>query len=339
MKKLILPGLLLLVLFPWGLVAQTSCSEQLRVAQRRYDEGLLDDIPKLISSCLENGFSKEEKMNAYKLLIQTYLYSDATAMADETMVAFLRDFPEYKIANNDPKEFILLHKSYRTEPIMNIEFSAGGSLSLPQVNEFYGVESLNQETAAYDPLIGVNIGVNYNDKLYKEFDICLGLSLNYLRYGYSNATFVYTETWATFSDIRIGIPISSRYNFKFLGIKNYAFAGVEPTYLISTSVDFTRTLPGGSDPYTGTLNFMDMRNKIDVYPFFGIGSFFRIGTLNFRADARVKFATINHTNNTLRYSKPEIIDKYYYIDDNILVHQVSLSVSYIFSIYKPKKLE
>jgi hypothetical protein len=87
MKKLILPGLLLLVLFPWGLVAQTSCSEQLRVAQRRYDEGLLDDIPKLISSCLENGFSKEEKMNAYKLLIQTYLYSDATAMADETMVA------------------------------------------------------------------------------------------------------------------------------------------------------------------------------------------------------------------------------------------------------------
>lgn len=338
MKKLLLCGLLLLVMHPIGLWGQTNCSEQLRVAQRRYDEGLLDDIPKLLSTCLENGFSKEEKMNAYKLLIQTYLYSDATVKADETMVKFLKEFPEYKIANNDPREFVILHRSYRTEPIMNIELVGGGSYCFTHVREFYGIENLSNETAGYNGLAGFNVGVNYIDRLYKDFDFCAGLSFNFQRFGYSNTVFNHTEVWATFKEMYIGVPLSSRYNFKVRGIKGFAFLGIEPSYRLSTSVDFSRILPDGADPITGTLAFDDMRKKFDINPFLGVGGSFNIGTAKFKASAQFRLATISATTNDLRYSKPDLIDKFYYIDDDILTHQVSLSVAYIISVYKPKKL-
>lgn len=338
MKKRILSGLLLLVLFPFGLLAQTTCSEQLRVAQRRYDEGLLDDIPKLLSGCLENGFSKEEKMNAYKLLIQTYLYSDATAMADQTMVAFLRDFPEYKIAGNDPKEFVLLHKSYRTEPIMNIELVGGGNFSSPQVREYFGVESLSNETADYEALFGFNVGVNYVDRLYQDFDFSAGVLFRFQKYGYTNAVYSHSEVWATFTEMQIGAPVSARYNFKVFGVRGHAFLGVEPCYRLSTSVDFSRILSGGADPITGTVSLNEMRKKFDINPILGVGGFFNIGSAKFKANAKLRFATISSTTNELRYSRPDLIEKFYYIDDNILVHELSVSVAYIISVYNPKKI-
>jgi hypothetical protein len=338
MKKLILCALLLLVLYPFGLLAQTSCSEQLRVAQRRFDEGLLDDIPKLLSGCLESGFSKEEKMNAYKLLIQTYLYSDATAMADQTMVAFLRDFPEYKIANNDPKEFVLLHKSYRTEPIMNIELVGGGNLSLPKVKEFFGVENLSNETANYEALFGFNVGANYVDKLYREFDFSAGVLFRFQKYGYTNNVYSHTELWATFTELQIGVPISARYNFKVYGVRGHAFLGVESCYRLSTSVDFSRIISGGADPISGTVSLNEMRKKFDINPILGVGGFFNIGSAKFKANAKLRFATISATTNELRYSRPDLVEKFYYIDDNIFVHELSLSVAYIISIYNPKKI-
>jgi hypothetical protein len=338
MKKLILCALLLLVLYPFGLGAQTSCSEQLRVAQRRYDEGLLDDIPKLLSGCLENGFSKEEKKNAYKLLIQTYLYSDETVKADETMVAFLKEFPEYKIAINDPKEFVLLHKSYRTEPIMNIELVGGGNISLPKVSEYFGVENLSNETANYEALFGVNVGANYVDRLYQDFDFSAGVLFRFQKYGYTNNVYSHTEVLATFTELQIGVPISARYNFKVYGVRGQVFLGVEPSYRLSTSVDFSRIVSGVPDPFTGTVSLNEMRKKFDINPILGVGGFFNIGSAKFKANAKLRFATISATTNELRYSRPDLVEKFYYIDDNILVHELSLSVAYIISIYNPKKI-
>lgn len=327
-----------LVLLPWGLSAQSSCSDQLRNALRKFDEGLLDDIPTLLSRCLEKGFTNEEKMSAYKLLIQTYLYSDSKSLADQYMIRFLKDFPEYQLDANDTKEFVLLHKSFRTHPIFNIELFVNGTYSLPAVLEYYGVENIETGKPAYESRVGLTIGANYTDNINKDFDIVLGASVSYARYGYENSPFNHTTTSVSFTNLSVGIPMGARYNFIAFKMNYYAIAGIEPSLLISSSGDFTRSLPGGGDPLTGSVDLMGIRRKFDVSPFIGLGSQFKIGTAKFRTDLRLRFATIGASNNALQYSSPELTDKFYYIDDRLLVNQVIVSINYIFSVYKPIKL-
>jgi hypothetical protein len=221
-----------IVLTGLNLLAQNTCTEQLRLAQRRYDGGLLDEIPNIIEPCLKSGFTKEEKATAYKLLIQTYLFSDKTNEADQVMLLFLKDFPEYAIAPNDHKEFITLYRSYRTEPIMKIESSIGTNFSLITVREFYGPEDLNTTSPKYSSNIGVNAEFNYIDKLFGDFDGSFGLSINYLRIGYSNTPFEHTTVLATYANLYIGMPLAMRYNIDLMGLNMFAKAGFEPAYLL-----------------------------------------------------------------------------------------------------------
>ena len=95
--------------------AQDDCSVLLRRAQKYYDDGVIEEVPALLTSCLEDGFTKEEKVDAYKLLILCSIYEDNIDQADDQMLAFLKANPEYEINQSvDAAEFIHFFKSYKT---------------------------------------------------------------------------------------------------------------------------------------------------------------------------------------------------------------------------------
>ena len=52
--------------------AQGDCSIVLREAQDTYDAGNLDAVLEMIYPCLESGFNKNEKIQAYKLIALTF---------------------------------------------------------------------------------------------------------------------------------------------------------------------------------------------------------------------------------------------------------------------------
>jgi hypothetical protein len=333
--------LTLLIVATWlgSLFAQGNCSEQLRQAERRYDEGLLDDIPQMIKPCLNSGFTKEEKVNAYKLLIQTHLFSDDKQTADEEMYQFLKEFPEYAIASTDPKEFVNLYRTYRTDPILKIEASVGANLSMPSVKEYYGVESLNSSTPEYSSNAGVNVEVNYLGPLFGDFDGSFGFSFIFSRIGYWSEPYDFTSIAATYNDIYIGLPLALKYNKRLMGLDFFAKGGFEPIYLISSTINFTRELSLGQDPITGTENITQYQKRFDIRPLLSVGMHYNIGNAQLMLTAGVKFGTIMPTNRDKRYDYEDLYDKYYFIADDFFVHQTFISLSYIFSIYNPKKLK
>ncbi len=107
--------------------AQT-CAERLTAAQTAYDEGrihdLVDQFQQTWGSCLnENNleFTKEERVQAYRLLTLTYLQLDEPEKADEYMLLMLGTDPEYLLNPSvDPTEFINLYRTFRTDPIFRI---------------------------------------------------------------------------------------------------------------------------------------------------------------------------------------------------------------------------
>ena len=319
--------------------AQNTCTDQLRLTQRSFDDGLLDDIPQLLSDCMKNGFTKEEKTNAYKLLIQTYLFSENYQKADEVMIKFLSEFPSYSIAANDPKEFINLHSTYRTKPIFKLDLKAGVTFCSPTTVENFGVGDIVTNHPTYKSKIGYTFEVNYINFLYKNFDYSIGTSITLTNIAYANNPYDYTAISGTFKNNYIGLPLALRYNARFKGINFFTKAGIEPQYLIKSSIELTRTdnIPG-KEPITGIENLISSHRRFEIRPLIAIGAIFKIGKDQLMFTAGYKFSTQSQVNPQERYSNLTLINKYYFIEDDLLLNQSYISVSYIRPIYKPKKI-
>lgn len=322
------------------LQAQNTCTDQLKVAQRRFDDGLLDDIPQLLSNCMKNGFTSEEKKNAYKLLIQTYLFSENQEKADEVMLQFLREFPSYSIAINDPKEFINLYSTYRTKPIFKVEVKGGISFCMPKIIQLYGTGDITTIKPTYKAKVGYNVEANYVNKLYKNLDYSIGASFLISNFDYTNKPNDYSTVTGTFNNSYIGLPIAVRYNYIFKGVNLFAKLGIEPVYLIKSSVSLTRkdNVVGRQEPFTGSVDLLSSHKKIDVRPLLAVGV-----SLNFLGGwlnpaVGFKFSTLVQVSSQKRYSNPTVMDKYFFTEDDLLLNQSYISISYIRPIYQPKKI-
>jgi hypothetical protein len=335
MKHFLLIGITLLAWLS-SINAQVNCSEQLIQAQRRFDEGLLDDIPQLLESCLISGFTKEERLNAQKLLVLTYLFRDDAQNADDEMLRFLRGFPEYSITSSDPKEFVNLYNTYRTDPILRIEPFMGLNYSMPFVFEHFGVGDLNQNVPEYSSGFGLSAGANYTDRLNEKLDWSFGLAVHYSGVDYFYQVFDYTFINGRYTEIYAGLPASVRYYFS----KRNTFikAGIETSFLLSSKNNLSRGFNTGDDDIVGTLNLTGYHRKVDIRPVLGIGFSPKFGNVKLLVDAGFRMATIAPVKKDLRYSNEEAFEKFFFIEDKWVFNHFYLNVSYVFSVYKPVKL-
>lgn len=344
MKKL---GIIIFVfiLAVSNLSAQQNCSENLRTAERYFDEGLLDEIPDLLSKCIKNGFSKEEKLDAYKLMVQTYIYNDEYEKADVLMLEFLGVFPEYEVTESDSREFADLHKTYQTEPVFQFEVSGGANFTNIFINEYFGLHDLSNQTVTYSSNPGIYFRFSYQDRIFDLFDISGGLSFSQVNYSYVldyNGIYnEFTTLSGDFTNMYVGLPISLSYVYPIFNLYPYVKAGFETTYLFSSKVDFTRTFTEGAyDDFFKNINLNEYRKDFDIRPFLEIGVGYKIGKSIIKLSTGVKTGTINPVFADKHYQLQQELDNYrlYYEDDHILPFQYYVTFSYVFSIYKPIKI-
>ncbi|MCF8347100.1 MAG: hypothetical protein K9G38_07800 [Bacteroidales bacterium] len=322
-----------------SLMAQNTCTEQLTQAQRSFDDGLLDDIPLMLENCMEDGFTKEEKTNAYKLLIQTYLFNEAPQKADEVMMQFLNEFPSYSIAVNDPKEFINLYSTYRTDPIFKIEVRAGTVFTTPIVTQYFGPSDVTTINPDYQVRPGFNVEANFINTLIGDFDYSAGISFTVLRLEYLDLPYDYSTVEATLNHFYLGIPLAIRYNYDIGPLTLYATSGIEPVYLLSSTGSITRTDDIiGEEPIPGTEIFTDAHRMMDVRPFLSLGTNIDLGRDQLKVTIGYKFTIFNQLNPAAYYSDINHGSKYFYFEDDMLLHHGHVSLSYIRPIYQPKKI-
>ena len=146
-----------LPLFP--VYSQEDCSTKIQEAQRYYDQGMIDEIPSMLAPCMADGFNRTQKIEAYKLIIMSYLFDENQFEAEKTMLEFLKKYPEYEIMPNDPVEFVYLFESYRTASVFSFGLSGGLNFTDPRIIEPFTTQDMRVATLKNTHETGISGGI------------------------------------------------------------------------------------------------------------------------------------------------------------------------------------
>lgn len=329
--------------------ARTVCSQNLIDAQALFAAGKLNQVEAKLQGCLadkKGGFTKDERIQAFKLLSVTYTYLEEYAKADEAVLNLLRTENEYTVNPEiDPTEFIRLYQKFRTYPIFQVGIH--GSLAIPNFTFGYTYENSGMETNAgeFKWNIGFSAGLDFEIPLRtidERFILCPSVIYSNLSYTETLSPQTGANTIGTVSgtevESRVGVPVLGRYNFRNRAGQKYipfVEGGGVVSYLISAEFTQPSGLIANNFVQPAPIDFKVNRNMLNYGAVIGGGVMTDIpmGIIELRLDYCYN---INQTNiiqplnnsaiNTL-ISEPQFH-----------MHNITLSIGYMRKIYKPKKM-
>jgi hypothetical protein len=335
---------LLLFLFPLTARAQDNCSKTLQEAKNLYDLGMIDEIPKMLAPCMQEGFTRLERIEAYKLLILAYLFDDDQFDAEKTMLEFLKKYPEYEIMPNDPVEFIHLFETYRTTSEFSVGVIAGLNLTNPRIIEPFSM--LNGATAelSNQTLSGYQFGLGAGRYVSERMMINIELQLAQHRYSFTDKDTITKQDLNRLNESytfeeklnKISLPVTVIYEINDGKLLYFLRAGASVNYVLSAS-----GLPSGINgklTIPGEITDMKIyRNAFYFNAIAGIGMHYKIPKGFLSLDLRYNYGINNLVKSDKRYENTYLYSQFKYLDDDFSLHTFSLSLGYFFSFYNPKK--
>ncbi len=324
--------------------AQVDCAINLKKAQKLYSQGVIEEIPNLLNSCLEKGFNTEDKIQAYKLLILTYLYDDKKDDAEATMLKFLKTSPEYKINPAiDPAEFIFLFNSYNTKPIFSIGFTAGINYSFPYITELFGPNNVIKNQGKYKSSgMGFQFGPKLVYHISDKYDIGTQIVYTQSKFEFTSSLSDFSKTSLLETQNRIEIPVTGYYKFDFTEkIKPYVLSGLSYSNIIDASYKPLRQYTGNShtDLSGSDFSLSNFRRKNNFAVIIGAGTRYKIPTGNLFFNIKYSIVLLNQVNPDNRLSDFDFISRYFYYDNNFKINNLTISVGYLYSIFNHKKIK
>lgn len=340
---------LLLVIVPELVSAQKNeskdCDEALNEARRFYQLGQIEKVPRTLESCMEKGFSKEQKSDAYELLVLTYQYDNQPAEAEETYIDLLKHDPEYTInEKNTPNELLRLYKTYHAPPVYSIGFLGGLNLAFGQRIQSYSLSNSDEKPfSEYDnDGLGFQVGLTVKRYISKKFELNLDLIYNNIRYertlsqlGFANI--IYKEDQKIFK-----FPLTATYDFEMGKFSPYVRLGGGLSYLFNSEATLEReypqtsNLPGVTGP---PINILGQRNNINFFSTAGVGLKFKIPRGIIVLDARHNWYFLQQNRPSKRYENNVLVYEYHYLDDDFKLGNFSLSLGYTYSFHKIKLIK
>jgi hypothetical protein len=332
-------------LFPWKKVtAQDNCLNTLKQAKQLYEQGLIDDIPKILSNCMQSGFTRAQRIEAYKLIILTYLFDDNQFEAEKSMDDFLHKFPEYEVTPNDPVEFVYLLESYKTSLLYSLNLFIGPTFTNRRIMEPYSTLDQNQTTLTNQTGTGFQFGIGLCRNLRKSLNIDIDLLYAIHNYSYSKETNIQLNTEklqfvnvsAKEKTNQICIPVSSTYGFGKGDFNYFARLGGEIGFITKSTVSLERS----SDVISiseNNYNLEKHRQKYYYAMLAGAGIEYKVPRGFLVLDIRYHLGLNNMIVSQERYSDPTLLSKYFYIDDDFALDYLSINIGYNFSFYQSRK--
>ncbi len=342
----------ILIFFTSILYAQKSCLNTLREAKDLYEQGLIDEIPELLAGCMESGFTRSQRIEAYKLIILAYLFDDDQFAAEKMMDEFLRKFPEYEIMPNDPVEFVYLLESYKTSSYYSINLIFGPTFANRRIKENYS--TMNNDLTEFSDKIGTGfeIGFGASRNLWKSVNINIGVIYSIINYSYNelNSVELYEPeeeitaivpniTFAELSadeNIRmVSIPLTFTYSFGKGNLNYVGRLGGSAGFVTNASLTSVRKQPE-IETISETRDITNKRSNTYFAGIIGAGLEYKVprGFLVLDVRYQVGFQNMNIGD---RYSFPRLNGRYFYVDDDFKLDYVSICLGYHFSIYQSKR--
>ena len=338
--------LLLLIVVTLNAKAQNDCTSKLNHARELFSSGQIEEIPSLLDSCLQNGFTKEEKIQADLLLIQVYLFDSNREKAEMVMNSFLRNFPDYKIQSGDPVEFTELYKSFRIKPTWGLGVIGGINLPHIIVQEHFSTENLNKLNSSYTPAgVGFDFGFHMNRYFQRNLWATLDLQYSIINFkrkdmlgnNLEDINFSEKTGW-------LSAPLYVNYSFGENKFSPYVFAGADFGYLFVDKTYILRhnrvdnTIP---DIVQKSRDNRNNRELINIWAKAGIGLQYRALNGFFNFAIGYNYGLMPYVKGSNQYTDNNGLYYYQYIDDNFKVNRVTCSLGYsrLFYRIKKKKIE
>lgn len=321
---------------------QSTCAQTLRLAQSIYEQGRLHELPHLLESCLRDGFTDEEKVNAFKLLTLTHIYLEEPDKAEEMMLALLRADTEFKVNDAvDPAEFVALYKTFRTFPIYRIGGKLGGVASAPSIvsAEFID-DGTNQYTYnfGFSGVITAEIPMGVRAR---RFTLNPELAFQILSFNGTNSGADSVKiTDATETQAWISMPISMQYSLYEKGITNiFVAGGISADYLLSSNIQiFADRGNENSTVSENSYNVIEQRNRFNAGLLLTGGYKRKIGKGFLVLEARFKMGLMPLLTKADTYENAILVHNYHYVDGIFKLNSFTLSAGYVLNRYNPKKL-
>lgn len=324
--------------FLLNIQAQDDCTNTLDKAQKLYESGIIQDIPSMLEPCIQSGFTSEERLQAYKLIILSNLFDGNKEEARKNMLAFLRKYPEYTLAANDPAEFAHLFGSFLTHPLFSIGLFGGLNFSSPRILEPYSTDNYAYAKGKFSTGgTGFQAGIRFSYYLREGLEINFFPAFSSIKYRYSITQ--YGENYATStadeSMMRIDFPVSCSYDLMKGKIRPYLRAGICPGYVLSATSTEKLSVLGSAD-ITGTdLDVTSKRESIDIAALLGAGVKYKIkgGFLCF--DLRYNYGLRNMMVGSGRWSGDDVY-RYLQPSPKFAINNFGISVGFVKLFYKPR---
>lgn len=326
---------------------RASCTDILNEARESYDAGHLYEIPARLKPCLDNGFNKSQKIQAYWLLTRTYLLIDDPISAEDSYLKLLRLDPEYNIdEENDPVDVVYLSKKFTTTPIFVVFGKIGTNFSnISEIHNF-GTDNTEFTNEVYSSSVGINLGGgiewNINDKL------SLGLEIMYSTRSYSYTNSFFNNDQLNFKEnITVAsVPLYLKYRLKYNKFRPYVYGGFSNDLIVSSkgSLELRDKLSSNvgeeAAEFAVTGPDIDMsaqRNFYNYSAFAGLGTNYRIDYNYIFIDFRYALGFTNIVDIENQYANNELVYKYGYVDDYKRLNGFFVSVGFVKPLYKPRK--
>lgn len=356
MKKLYLIfGLLLLVSFS-ALAQKLTGAQILRSARSIYDQGRLHELPALLENALTAGDFKTdaEKVEAYKILIITFIYIEEPEKADDAMIKLLETEHFFRPNASDPLEFQNLFKKFRSDAVFRAGFRGGVSQTFINVikNHYIFAESVG--LGEYKSNLGIQVFGTFEKDFKKQFVLVGELGYVSQSYNYSNPKVYISdfpgqtarEASVSNNTTHARIQLNALMQYKLTKDKDkkftpYVFAGPSVGYLMSSTFDGTHTVEN-RDNVSTSIDNTNRFKPLNISAIAGAGFRFRMGELYVVGDLRYQYGFSNVVDPDNQYDpsrdNANANNRNGYVDNEFSMHQAMVNLGVVIPYFKPKKL-
>lgn len=323
-------GVLLLLFFSYVSVAQ-NCLENIYASSKLLNSGNADGCLELIRTCASENTPESIRWQVHRLQAMAYIYkvqSDSAIMAAQKMLDIYPTYtPDYR---NDPAEFISLLKKIVVIPTfsLGLAVSAGTNTTFPVVDKGYIVADYRKTYYSQSAIqFGTNVGFHLSPQLMLEAGLYSTIKKYKIDYAFTDWKVNYQEK-LTYLDIPIVARYIIRPSQKF---RPYVLGGYYNGYLMydlnNLQSEYT---PTGQINEINRLDALGRRNRFNPGWTVGTGFYYKLkkGHLNVQANYYHSLRKINDPEKRFGYS--EQLYTYFYVDDDVRLHNLVLSVGSTF---------
>lgn len=333
---------------------KSDCEASLSIATGEFNAGRFFSLPSILAGCLENGFTKEQKVRAYILLCQVYLINDNPTEAEASYLKLLQADPEYIATPElDPVDVVYLSKKFTTRPVFTPHVRLGVNTCFTSlIHRMY--LSGNKDDASFSNSLrpGFQLGGGLDWNLSDRISVSGDLTLAQRDYSTTVSYVFKDDRSAAISKITwMDVPLYIKYQ-DFVGRwRPYGYLGYSFHFRLSSHAKLTylnieKPTDGGQPTQKQTegpnVNFTSKQNFLNQSLVLGGGVKYKIGKNYLFADLRIMMGMSNLTNpNRVLVDKNKTFDSnnatYNFAYDLYRLNSINLSVGYIFPVYNPRK--